>query len=136
MSKHSSKVQSVAQGFVPSADAGMPAVNPYLANNPLAPMPLQPKPYWNIWKADTEEEQSSIEESEVTEGPVYSVPREIAQRQILSHQVLLGKPMVYMHKVSAPRYMDTHENPYAAFTFHYRSKGTYSLSRIAIGLNC
>ena len=58
------------------------------------------------------------------EGPIYSVPEDTAQRLMMSHQVQIGEPSPYMHKMSRPKYMDTHERPYAAFTFYYRSKGT------------
>lgn len=121
-SNQSDKLSVPIQEFSPSATAGMPMVNPYPAKGPSMPMPLQPKPYWSIWKAGPEE-QAPILEPEVTEGPVYRVPKEIAQRQMMSHQVLLGKPTTYLHKMSKPKYMDNHENPYAAFIFHYRSKG-------------
>ena len=33
----------------------------------------------------------------------------------------------YMHKVGRPRYMDTHQNPYAVFAFSYRSCGEHSI---------
>lgn len=119
------------QRSAPSATAGMPMFNTYPAKGSSMPMPLQPKPYWSLWKAGPEtEEQAPIPEPEVTEGPVYRVPKEIAQRQMMSHQVLLGKPTTYMHKMSKPKYMDTHENPYAAFIFHYRSKGIRRLLQI------
>ncbi|KAI4199261.1 MAG: hypothetical protein LQ350_004721 [Teloschistes chrysophthalmus] len=33
-----------------------------------------------------------------------------------------GKPTVYYHKIASPKYMDTHEKPYAVFVFRYRTK--------------
>lgn len=40
----------------------------------------------------------------------------------MSHQVRPGPPTTYAHKVSKPKYMDTHETPYAVFVFQYRDK--------------
>ncbi len=40
----------------------------------------------------------------------------------MSHQVRPGRPTNYAHKVSKPKYMDTHETPYAVFVFQYRDK--------------
>lgn len=127
-SKHSNRAPSIAHGVLQSTPAGFPSSNLIHAGS----MPLQPKPYWSIWKAGPDTDTGGRlplpeSESEVAEGPVHSVPRDVAQRQMMSHQVLLGKPAIYMHKVSKPKYMDTHESPYAAFTFHYRSKGTFTL---------
>ena len=130
-SNQSIKQSGPIQEFAPSATAGLPVFNPHPAQGPSMPMPLQPKPYWSIWKAGPEpEELAPIPEPELAEGPVYRVPKEIAQRQMMSHQVLLGRPTTYLHKMSKPKYMDTHENPYAAFIFHYRSKGTRKLLQV------
>ena len=117
---------SMAPGFVPSATADTAAFHQYLANGhpPVMPMPLQPKAYWSKWKAGPELEPEPEPEVEVVEGPIHQVPRDVAQRHWMSHQVLLGKPAAYMHKTSKPKYIDSHENPYAVFVFHYRSKGT------------
>ena len=91
--------------------------------------PVAPKPYWSTWNYDPLYEEPDIEdepmedpEPEEQEGPLYSVPAEIAERRHMSHQVQTGKPAVYLHKVSTPKYMDTHDRPYAAFTFNYRSR--------------
>lgn len=92
-----------------------------------APIPSKPKPYWSTWNYSPldevpELEDEIMEDPEPEEGPLYSVPAEIAQRNNTSHQVQAGKPAIYVHKVSNPKYMDSHDNPYAAFTFHYRSR--------------
>lgn len=34
-----------------------------------------------------------------------------------------GEPALYQHKVASPRYIDTHDKPYAVFVFKYRTKG-------------
>ena len=116
----------VAPGLVPSAKADTAAFHQYPANGhlPMMPMSLQPKPYWSRWKARPDPEPEPEPEVEAVEGPVHQVPRDVAQRNWMSHQVLLGKPAAYMHRTSKPKYIDTHENPYAVFVFHYRSKGT------------
>lgn len=40
-----------------------------------------------------------------------------------SSHVQRGKPALYHHKVASPKYMDTHDKPYAVFVFRYRTKG-------------
>ena len=118
LAKHSKN----AQGFTFGAQS--PTNAP--ASAPVAPFA---KPYWSTWNhvsAAEEEvviEPEPVEEPEELEGPVYSVPADVAQRNNTSHQVQVGKPAVYLHKMSKPKYMDSHDNPYAAFTFHYRSRG-------------
>ncbi|MCJ1360049.1 MAG: hypothetical protein MMC33_010052 [Icmadophila ericetorum] len=46
-----------------------------------------------------------------------------AERKNVHYQIQSGKPTTYVHKTASPAYMDTAENPYALFTFHYRSVG-------------
>ena len=96
------------------------------------------KPYWSNWNRSIEdmkeqrrkehqehqdEEESNSRLSILQEEPLYTVSNEIAQRNNTSHQVRAGKAMPYVHKTSSPRYMDSHETPYAAFVFNYRFQG-------------
>ncbi|KAI4086383.1 MAG: hypothetical protein LQ344_007608 [Seirophora lacunosa] len=39
-----------------------------------------------------------------------------------SYQVHSGEPTLYQHKTASPKYIDTHEKPYAIFIFRYRTK--------------
>ncbi|KAL9592496.1 MAG: hypothetical protein Q9179_006657 [Wetmoreana sp. 5 TL-2023] len=39
-----------------------------------------------------------------------------------SFQVQRGEPALYHHKVASPKYMDSHDKPYALFVFRYRTK--------------
>ena len=121
----------MAPGFVPPATADTTAFHHYPANGhpPMMPMPLQPKPYWSKWNAGPDPEPEPEPEVKAVEGPIYQVSKDVAQRHWMSHQVLLGKPAAYMHKTSKPKYIDTHENPYAVFVFHYRSRGTCTILR-------
>ncbi|KAL9044749.1 MAG: hypothetical protein Q9214_002132 [Letrouitia sp. 1 TL-2023] len=48
-------------------------------------------------------------------------PNNIASANFQPH-VQPGNPTVYQHKAASPKYMDTHEKPYAIFLFKYRSK--------------
>lgn len=85
----------------------------------------KPKPYWSTWRnpcaiAGAEIEQERAPSPEESEEPVYSIPAEVAQRNMMSHQVRPGRPAAYTHKKNKPKYMDTHENPYAVFCFKYR----------------
>ena len=45
-----------------------------------------------------------------------------------SRLVKQGNPTVYQHKIATPKYMDTHDRPYAIFVFKYRSKGNYLMN--------
>lgn len=96
--------------------------------------PPKPKPYWSKWRnpnaiaeADMEAEQASHSPEELEEEePIYSIPAEIAQRNMMSHQVRPGRPAAYTHKRNKPKYMDTHEKPYAVFLFKYRDRSIIS----------
>ena len=87
----------------------------------------KPKPYWSTWRNPNTSTGAEIEEEQVpapreSEEPVYSIPVEVAQRNMMSHQVRPDRPAAYTHKRNKPKYMDTHENPYAVFLFKYRDK--------------
>ncbi|KAL8952960.1 MAG: hypothetical protein Q9222_001179 [Ikaeria aurantiellina] len=41
----------------------------------------------------------------------------------MSGRVQTGKPVAYQHKTASPKYIDTHDKPYAVFIFKYRTKG-------------
>lgn len=43
-----------------------------------------------------------------------------------SSHVQRGEPALYQHKVASPKYIDTHDRPYAVFVFRYRTKGKSS----------
>ncbi|KAI5292189.1 hypothetical protein KEM52_006558 [Ascosphaera acerosa] len=40
----------------------------------------------------------------------------------LSHYVATDQPLSYTHQIKKPRYIDTLEEPYAKFIFHYRGQ--------------
>ncbi|KAL8911546.1 MAG: hypothetical protein Q9171_003310 [Xanthocarpia ochracea] len=40
----------------------------------------------------------------------------------MSHHIQRGSPALYQHKTASPRYIDTHDKPYASFIFKYRPK--------------
>ena len=87
----------------------------------------KPKPYWSTWRnantvAGAEIEQAQPPSPEELQDPIYSIRAEVAQRNMMSHQVRLGRPAAYTHKRNKPKYMDTHESPYAVFLFKYRDK--------------
>lgn len=124
--KHSNETPAFTFGLQQAPNLRQPPVNtlPYVVG--AMPTNLRAKSYWSTWNQglsdqipDIEEEPAAEPESE--EGPLYSVPAEVAERNNMSHQVQIGRPAVYLHKVSKPKYMDSHVNPYAAFTFQYRS---------------
>lgn len=89
--------------------------------------PPKPKPYWSKWRnlntiAEAEMEEDRAPSPEELEEPVYSIPAEVAHRNMMSHQVRPGRPAAYTHRRNKPKYMDTHESPYAVFLFKYRDK--------------
>ena len=91
------------------------------------PSELGPKPYWASWNSSHLPESSRIGNPEYRSPraePTPTVAQETSNRRHLSHQVRSGKPLLYLHKVASPSYMDSHKSPYAVFVFNYRSKGT------------
>ena len=125
--KHLNQAPAFTFGLPESPIVGQPPAATLTRVAGATPIPSRAKPYWSTWNHVPLDEEPDIDEEPVcdpepAEGPLYSVPAEFAQRTNMSHQVQVGKPAVYVHKMSKPKYMDTHENPYAAFTFHYRSR--------------
>ena len=87
----------------------------------------KPKPYWSTWRSANTVTEADIEQAqppspEELQDPLYSIRAEVAQRNMMSHQVRPGCPAAYTHKRNKPKYMDTHESPYAVFLFKYRDK--------------
>lgn len=127
---------TVKKASVPGA-WGSPVASPKQGEPmPVAPQvpptfsistPPKPKPYWSTWRkpntiAEAEREEEKAPPPEEVEEPVYNIPAEVAQRNMMSHQVRSGRPAAYTHKRNKPKYMDTHEDPYAVFLFKYRDK--------------
>ena len=86
------------------------------------------KPYWSTRSKSSARPQSTTGDghSDVypgTEGSLYTIPEEVVQRKYMSHQVHQGRTVLYAHKTAKPKYMDSHESPYAVFVFNYRSEG-------------
>ena len=82
------------------------------------------KPYWSTWR-DSEETLNATEADDVdedVEAPLYDIPKDVAERKKLSHQIRPSVPTKYSHKTMRPKYMDSHEHPYAVFVFHYRDR--------------
>ena len=51
-----------------------------------------------------------------------ALPKADIWRRSISHQVQFGQLVAYSHKMATPKYMDSHESPYAVFVFQYRSR--------------
>lgn len=49
---------------------------------------------------------------------------DVVDANITSHQVRPGKAAPYLHRLVAPKYLDTQAQPYASFVFKYRGAGT------------
>ncbi|KAI1917135.1 hypothetical protein LOZ61_000652 [Ophidiomyces ophidiicola] len=58
------------------------------------------------------------------EPALYTVPESVVKEKSLSHQVQVGRAEGYLHKMRAPWYLDTMEEPYAKFVFKYRMEET------------
>ena len=81
------------------------------------------KPYWSTWNSEeTLPTTEAVDVDEDVEAPVYDIPADVAERNKLSHQIRPSVPTKYSHKITRPKYLDTHENPYAVFVFHYRDR--------------
>ncbi len=59
--------------------------------------------------------------SPITEAPASTLPP--AKLAETPQHVHRGSPALYQHKTASPRYIDTHDKPYASFIFKYRPKG-------------
>lgn len=83
------------------------------------------KPYWTKWnrRVSTENDDGGKDPYIVPEEPLPVVPESLAQRENMSHQIRAGRGKIYYHSTGTPKYIDTMEDPYAVFTFKYRSKG-------------
>ena len=82
------------------------------------------KPYWQNWKQSQLGKGSSSFYGNLKES-INAATEENRHVRDLPRQINAGRPVPYSHKTSSPKYMDTHENPYAVFVFNYRSQGTY-----------
>ncbi|KAL6720667.1 hypothetical protein ACLMJK_002592 [Lecanora helva] len=91
----------------------------------IVPLTTTPstKPYWATWKDPYPLEKTKDDDrGAAVETPIYTISESLAERNKTSHQVRPSLPAKYTHRTSKPRYMDTMEQPYAVFTFHYRDK--------------
>lgn len=82
------------------------------------------KPYWQVWDKPAEEEKKP--RTQPRDAYVYPAPPSIAappgKPPSVSHGVQAGRGANYTHKLHQPEYLDTMQEPYAIFTFKYRSK--------------
>ncbi|KAF2210863.1 hypothetical protein CERZMDRAFT_99027 [Cercospora zeae-maydis SCOH1-5] len=82
------------------------------------------KPYWGEWA--TRADDQSKPRAQPRDAYVYPAPPSIAappgKAPSVSHGVQAGRGANYMHKLHRPEYLDTMQQPYAIFTFKYRSK--------------
>ena len=85
----------------------------------------KPKPYWSSWKQPKAEDNrpKPFAPAFASVEPLCKVPSEVAQRNNTTHQVHVGQPIPYAHRKASPKYMDSHDDPYAVFVFNYRSRG-------------
>ncbi|KAI4755911.1 hypothetical protein E4T52_11958 [Aureobasidium sp. EXF-3400] len=85
---------------------------------------VNPKSYWSDWN-----KRPTIPSSRPTrnlylapEEPLPLVPKQAARAKHVEHQVKTGKGAQYLHLCARPEYLDSMKQPYAVFTFRYRSK--------------
>ncbi|KAK6001896.1 hypothetical protein QM012_002386 [Aureobasidium pullulans] len=85
---------------------------------------ITPKPYWNDW--NKRPKSSSYRAARplyiAPEEPMPLVPKQAARAKHVEHQVKTGKGAPYLHLCARPEYLDSMQQPYAVFTFKYRSK--------------
>ena len=102
-----------------------PSVGPELPESNA----FQPKPYWSSWKQenDNEEQSTPFAPAFASVEPLCKVPSEVAQRNNTTHQVHVGQSVPYAHRKASPKYLDSHDDPYAVFVFNYLSRGKSTL---------
>ncbi|KAH0008907.1 hypothetical protein KCU78_g11008, partial [Aureobasidium melanogenum] len=85
---------------------------------------ITPKPYWNDWnKRPTLSSYRPPRALYIApEEPMPLVPKQAARAKHVEHQVKTGKGAPYLHLCARPEYLDSMQQPYAVFTFKYRSK--------------
>ena len=94
--------------------------------------PPNSRPYWATWNNATTPDPTPPVTSEpdpddaifpcTEEEPIYTIPSTLAAQQNLTHQVRPMRGSAYSHRLSSPKYMDTHDDPYAVFVFKYRDQ--------------
>ncbi|KAI5239847.1 hypothetical protein E4T43_06546 [Aureobasidium subglaciale] len=82
------------------------------------------KSYWNDWnKRPALSGPRLTRDLYITpEEPLPLVPKQAARSKHVEHQVKTGKGAQYLHLCARPEYLDSMKQPYAVFTFKYRSK--------------
>lgn len=105
-------------GSLPSGVPGLPQSDAF-----------QPKPYWSYWKQPTDNDigPNPFVPAFASVEPLCKVPSEVAQRNNTTHQVHVGQSIPYAHRKASPKYLDSHDDPYAVFVFQYRSRGKSTL---------
>ncbi|KAG9846335.1 hypothetical protein KCU98_g6700, partial [Aureobasidium melanogenum] len=85
---------------------------------------ITPKSYWNDWnKRPTLSSYRPARALYIApEEPMPLVPKQAARARHVEHQVKTGKGAPYLHLCARPEYFDSMQQPYAVFTFKYRSK--------------
>jgi hypothetical protein len=85
---------------------------------------LQPKAYWESWNKPSNSKNARHQKDIyiAPEEPLPQVPISAARKQHVQHQVKTGKGAAYSHLCARPEYLDSMKQPYAVFTFKYRSK--------------
>ncbi|KAL8809358.1 MAG: hypothetical protein Q9200_003479 [Gallowayella weberi] len=77
------------------------------------------KPYHVVLDAVGNPTLPAIQHIVPMEAPIPAPPPVLAD---VSLRVQRGQPALYQHKTASPRYIDTHDKPYASFIFKYRPK--------------
>ena len=120
--------QTTMNHSIPNTPQIVPSPAP--SDSGLSPLSTCVKPYWSTWgrshQSKNNEGNIGVESDFKQTGleePLYTMSEDVVQRKRLSHQVQTGKPMAYTHKTASPKYMDSHDKPYAIFVFKYRSRG-------------
>lgn len=85
---------------------------------------IKPKPYWNDWNKRPAVSSSRLARPLyiAPEEPMPLVPKQATRAKNVEHQVKTGKGAPYLHLCARPEYLDSMQQPYAVFTFKYRSK--------------
>ena len=110
-----------------AAPAPAPSNTPHSSvQTPTTASKSSTKPYFSTWRNTHHPPQTSplppkTHQSQPLEPPILLSPS-LASSKNLTHTVRPQTPAPYRHKTSKPRYIDSHGEPYAVFSFHYRDR--------------
>lgn len=114
--------------------------NDYSRHSPYIDFPIIPASIYThapprLRKATLNSGKTSPRSLDKSESPSYEIPASVRDERHLDYQVRGGPEYHYQHRINKvpPKYVDSIEQPYARFVFHYRSRKTLE-KMLGVGL--